>query len=89
MITGTPLVGLGRRRTFLDWRDEKIVALGRDPPPREKSRSRSRERSRRDRSRTARDGAGATGWPSDATTARGGTGPGPVAPGPAVTGVLC
>ena len=40
-----------RRRTFLDWRDEKIVALGGDPPPREKSRSRSRERSRRDRSR--------------------------------------
>ena len=33
-----------RRRTFLDWRDEKIVALGGDPPAREKSRSRSRER---------------------------------------------
>ena len=43
-----------RRRTFLDWRDEKIVALGGDPPPREKSRSRSRERSRRDRSRRSR-----------------------------------
>ena len=43
-----------RRRTFLDWRDEKIVALGGEPPAREKSRSRSRERSRRDRSRRSR-----------------------------------
>jgi len=43
-----------RRRTFLDWRDEKIVALGGKPPAREKSRSRSRERSRRDRSRRSR-----------------------------------
>ena len=69
-----------RRRTFLDWRDEKIVALGGEPPAREKSRSRSRERSRRERSRRSRCGTGR------ADRRGGGTGPGTIAPGPAAAG---